>query len=50
MYEPLMHIMKMALSNFEDENTCILRIDLTDGILYADGTQYNIDFTEDKNY
>ncbi len=32
-------------NNFEDENTCILRIDLTDGILFSQGTRYDIDFT-----
>ena len=32
-------------NNFEDENTCILRIDLTDGVLMSDGTRYDIDFT-----
>lgn len=33
-------------NNFEDENTCILRIDLTDGVLFSQGTRYEIDFTE----
>ena len=33
-------------NNFEDENTCILRIDLTDGVLCSHGTRYEIDFTE----
>lgn len=33
-------------NNFEDENTCILRIDLTDGVLFSQGTRYDIDFTE----
>ena len=32
-------------NNFEDENTCILCIRLTDGILYSHDTRYNIDFT-----
>ena len=32
-------------NNFEDENTCILRIDLTDGVLFSNGTKYHIDFT-----
>ncbi|MBE5962497.1 MAG: pyridoxamine 5'-phosphate oxidase family protein [Lachnospiraceae bacterium] len=32
-------------NNFEDENTCILCIKLTDGILFANGTRYDIDFT-----
>ncbi len=33
-------------NNFEDENTCILRIDLTDGVLFSDGRRYEIDFTK----
>ena len=33
-------------NNFEDENICILRIDLTDGVLFSQGTRYEIDFTE----
>lgn len=33
-------------NNFEDENTIILRIDLTDGVLFSQGTRYEIDFTE----
>lgn len=28
-----------------DKNTCILRIKLTDGILFSNGNKYNIDFT-----
>lgn len=32
-------------NNFEDENTCILSIRLTSGILFSHGKQYNIDFT-----
>lgn len=32
-------------NNFEDENTCILCIHLTDGILFSHGTRYDIDFT-----
>ena len=31
--------------NFADVNTCILRIDLTDGVLFSHGTRYDIDFT-----
>ena len=31
-------------NNFDDENTCILRIELTDGVLFSHGTRYNIDF------
>ena len=30
----------------EDENTVILRIRLTDGVLFHHGTRYEIDFTE----
>lgn len=33
-------------NNFEDENTCILQIELTDGVLLSHGTKYNIDFTK----
>lgn len=32
-------------SNFDDENTCILCIRLTDGILFSHGTRYDIDFS-----
>ena len=32
-------------NNFEDVNTCILRIELTDGLLLSHGTRYEIDFT-----
>ena len=28
-----------------DKHTCILRIKLTDGVLFSNGTKYNIDFT-----
>ena len=31
-------------NNFEDENTCILCIKLTDGVLLSHGTRYEIDF------
>jgi len=31
--------------NESDPNTCILRIRLTDGVLFADGVRYEIDFT-----
>ncbi|HHV08931.1 MAG TPA: pyridoxamine 5'-phosphate oxidase family protein [Clostridiales bacterium] len=31
-----------------DPNTCILRIRLTDGILFNHGTRYDIDFTADR--
>lgn len=33
-------------NDFNDVNTCILRIDLTDGILFYFGTEYDIDFRE----
>ena len=31
--------------NFDDTNTCILCIKLTSGILFSNGTRYEIDFT-----
>lgn len=34
-------------NNFDDENTCILYIQLTDGVLFSHGTRYDIDFTTD---
>ena len=33
-------------NNFDDINTCILCIKLTNGILFSKGTRYEIDFTE----
>lgn len=33
-------------NNFEDTNTCILRIQLTHGTLFSNGTCYEIDFTQ----
>ena len=33
-------------NNFEDENTCILQIELTEGILLSHGTRYEIDFAK----
>lgn len=33
-------------NNFDDENTCILRIELTDGILFSHGTRYELVFSE----
>lgn len=33
-------------NNFEDENTCILCIRLTDGLLFSHGTRYDIEFGE----
>ena len=32
-------------TNEADPNTCLLKIRLTDGILYSNGTRYDIDFT-----
>ena len=32
-------------NNFSDVNTCILRIQLTNGVLFSNGTRYEIDFT-----
>jgi len=31
-------------NDFNDQNTCILRIDLTDGTLFSNGTRFDIDF------
>jgi len=31
-------------NNFDDRNTCILRIRLTDGVLFSDGRRFDIDF------
>ena len=32
-------------NNFDDVNTCILKMKLTEGILFNHGTRYDIDFT-----
>ena len=32
-------------NNFDDVNTCILCIQLTNGVLFSNGTRYEIDFT-----
>ncbi len=32
-------------TNEADPNTCLLKINLTDGVLFSDGTRYEIDFT-----
>lgn len=32
-------------TNEADPNTCLLKIKLTDGVLFSDGTRYDIDFT-----
>ncbi|MDE6419376.1 MAG: pyridoxamine 5'-phosphate oxidase family protein [Lachnospiraceae bacterium] len=34
-------------NNFEDENTVILCVRLTDGVLFSQGARYEIDFTAD---
>lgn len=36
-------------NNFEDTNTCILCIELTDAILFSKGTRYDIDFTKTES-
>lgn len=33
-------------NNFDDKNTCILCIRLTDGILFSNGKRYDIDFLD----
>jgi len=32
-------------TNEADPNTCLLKIELTDGVLFSDGIRYEIDFT-----
>lgn len=32
-------------NNFADENTCILQVALTDGVMFSGGERYEIDFT-----
>jgi len=32
-------------TNEADPNTCLLKIKLTDGVLFSDGSRYDIDFT-----
>lgn len=52
--EPIANKMKTVFAawidnghnNFADENTCILRVELTDGVLFSQGTRYDIDFTK----
>ena len=34
-------------NNFEDVNTCILKIELMEGILFSQGTRYEIDFAKE---
>lgn len=33
-------------NNFDDENTIILKVDLIEGVLFAQGKRYHIDFTK----
>ncbi len=33
-------------NNFTDENTCILRVELTEGVLFSRGKRYHIDFSK----
>lgn len=33
-------------NNFDDINTCILRVELTSGVLFSNGTRYEIDFSK----
>lgn len=33
-------------NNFSDHNTCILCVRLTDGVLFSNGTRYDIDFSK----
>lgn len=40
-----LNLLKGILSPENDKNTCILRIKLTDGILFDNGKKYNVDFT-----
>ena len=50
--KPVMEILRAAFAawynnghtNEADPNTCLLKIRLTDGVLYADGTKYEITF------
>lgn len=35
-------------TNEKDPNTCILRIRLTDGVLFSHGTRYDLDFVNEK--
>lgn len=34
-------------NNFDDKNTCILCIQLTDGLLFSHGTRYDLDFAQE---
>lgn len=33
-------------NDFSDKNTCILQLELQEGVLFSHGTRYEIDFTE----
>lgn len=33
-------------NNFTDENTCILKVELTEGVLFSHGKRYHIDFSK----
>lgn len=52
--EAVMKILRAAFAawydnghtNESDPNTCLLRIRLTDGVLFSEGTRYDIDFRE----
>ena len=33
-------------NDFTDENTCILKVELTEGVLFSHGKRYHIDFSE----
>ena len=35
-------------NDFSDENCVILRIRLTDGVLFSMGARYDLDFSEEK--
>lgn len=35
-------------NDFTDENTCILKIQLTTGVLFSNGIRYELDFTQGK--
>jgi len=51
--KPVMEVLRAAFAawyqnghtNEQDPNTCLLKIALTDGVLFAQGTRYDIDFT-----
>lgn len=51
--ERMMNILRAAFAawysnghtNEADPNTCLLKVKLTDGVLFSNGTRYDIDFT-----